>query len=180
MNRSWLLFLFIGIMGMNNLQAQEVMDLYPGKIPGAKTAPAAYKETETIRNGKVFGLSKVFNPTLSLYKPDPDHANGTAVIICPGGGYAFLATDHEGEEVARKLAGSGVMAFVLKYRLPNDTIMVDKKFTRTLLIIYYYVHLFVPLICLIIGLVQMLILFLLYNLILLKIMILLFGKNYWL
>lgn len=126
--KNWLLLLIMGLVGTQTVIAQEVLELYPGKIPGAKTAPASYKEIETIKNGKVFGLSKVFHPTLSLYKADSAKANGTAVIICPGGGYAFLATDHEGEEVARKFAASGVTAFVLKYRLPNDTIMVDKAF----------------------------------------------------
>lgn len=127
MNKNWLLLLVMGIIVGSGVQAQEVMKLYPGKIPGAKGTPTAYKEKETIINGKVFGLSKVSDPSLSLYAADPHKANGTAVIICPGGGYAFLATDHEGEEVARRFAAQGVTAFVLKYRLPSDTIMVDQS-----------------------------------------------------
>jgi len=128
MKRIWLLSLGIGIMGMNTLKAQQVMDLYPGKIPGAKAVPATYKELERINDGKVTGLSKVSHPTLTLYQPDPAKANGTAVIICPGGGYSGLAVAHEGEEVGRKFAEIGVTAFVLKYRLPSDSIMVDKSF----------------------------------------------------
>lgn len=128
MKRIWLLSLGIGIMGMNTLKAQQVMDLYPGKIPGAKAVPATYKELERISDGKVTGLSKVSHPTLTLYQPDPAKANGTAVIICPGGGYSGLAVAHEGEEVGRKFAEIGVTAFVLKYRLPSDSIMVDKSF----------------------------------------------------
>jgi len=127
MHKNWLLLLVMGILAGNGVQAQEVMKLYPGKIPGAKSAPATYKQKETIIKGKVFGLSKVTDPSLSLYAADPQKANGTAVIICPGGGYAFLATDHEGEEVARRFAAQGVTAFVLKYRLPSDTIMVDRS-----------------------------------------------------
>jgi acetyl esterase/lipase len=127
-SKFWLFGLGIGIIGMQTLKAQEVMNLYPGKIPGAKTPPAAYKEVQTIKNGKVTGLSKVFQPTLSLYQPDPAKANGTAVIICPGGGYSHLAIDHEGDEVARKFTENGVTAFVLKYRLPSDTTMEDKSF----------------------------------------------------
>ena len=118
----------MGIIGVNGVNAQEIMKLYQGKISGAIVATVTYKEKETIINGKVFGLSKVTDPSLSLYKADPLKANGTAVIICPGGGYAFLATDHEGEEVARRFAALGVTAFVLKYRLPSDTIMTDKSF----------------------------------------------------
>lgn len=128
MNKFWLLSLGVGIMTVNTLMAQEVMPLYPGKIPGAKTPPASYKEIQVTKNGKVTGVNKVFNLTLSLYQPAAGTATGTAVIICPGGGYAHLAIDHEGEEVARKFAAIGITAFVLKYRLPDDTTMVDKSF----------------------------------------------------
>jgi acetyl esterase/lipase len=58
--------------------------------------------------------------------PARDKANGTAVIICPGGGYVHLAIDHEGYEVARKLNEMGIVAIVLKYRLPSDSTMIDK------------------------------------------------------
>jgi len=128
MKRIWLLSLGISIMGMNTVNAQQVMDLYPGKIPGAKAVPSTYKEVERIKDGKVTGLSKVSHPTLTMFLPDPAKANGTAIIICPGGGYSGLAVAHEGEEVGRKFAEIGVTAFVLKYRLPSDSIMVDKSF----------------------------------------------------
>jgi acetyl esterase/lipase len=128
MKNFWLLSLGIGMMAVTSLKAQEVMVLYPGKIPGAKVPPASYKEIQVTKNGKVTGVNKVFEPTLSLYQPAAGTATGTAVIICPGGGYAHLAVDHEGEEVARKFTAIGVTAFVLKYRLPDDTTMVDKSF----------------------------------------------------
>src|SRR5262249_10473585 len=56
-------------------------------------------------------------PTLTVYRPDPDKATGAAVVVCPGGGYAMLATEHEGENPARWLNSLGVTAIVLKYRL---------------------------------------------------------------
>jgi acetyl esterase/lipase len=56
-------------------------------------------------------------PTLAAYLPAKDKANGTAVVVCPGGGYGALAVEHEGKEVAAWLASQGVTAFVLKYRL---------------------------------------------------------------
>jgi acetyl esterase/lipase len=56
-------------------------------------------------------------PTLTVYRPDPDKATGAAVVVCPGGGYAMLATDHEGKQVAAWLNSVGVTAAVLKYRL---------------------------------------------------------------
>jgi acetyl esterase/lipase len=128
MNRFLLLSLGMGILGMQTLRAQEAMNLYPGQIPGAKGAPASYQETQVIKDGKVISIGKVFHPTLSIYQPAPGKANGTAVIICPGGGYQHLAVDHEGDEVARKFVENGVTAFVLKYRLPSDSTMADKSF----------------------------------------------------
>jgi len=56
-------------------------------------------------------------PTLTVYLPPKEKATGTAVIVCPGGGYGFLAVGHEGEEVARWLNERGVTAFVLRYRI---------------------------------------------------------------
>lgn len=56
-------------------------------------------------------------PTLSIFLPKPELATGSAVVVCPGGGYARLAVDHEGREVAEWLNSIGVAAFVLKYRL---------------------------------------------------------------
>ncbi|MDA0205329.1 MAG: alpha/beta hydrolase [Acidobacteria bacterium] len=56
-------------------------------------------------------------PTLDLYLVPPERAVGTAVVVCPGGGYRALAIDHEGEQIARWWNSLGVSAFVLKYRL---------------------------------------------------------------
>jgi len=128
MRKFWLLSLGLGMIGMQTVDAQQVIGLYPGAIPGAKAAPASYKEIQTVKEGKVTGLSKVFHPTITLYQPAADKATGTAVIICPGGGYQHLAIGHEGDEVAKRLIEKGVTAIVLKYRLPDDTTMADKSF----------------------------------------------------
>lgn len=128
MKKIWLLIIGMGIMSSTALKAQQVIALYPGAIPGAKTIPADYKEIRTVKDGKLTGLSKVFDPSLSIYQPAKGKANGTAVIICPGGGYSHLAITHEGDEVAQRFAELGVTAFVLKYRLPDDAIMDDKSF----------------------------------------------------
>lgn len=65
----------------------------------------------------------VSEPSLTPFLPDPDKANGTAVIVAPGGGFWFLSWENEGTRVARKLASEGYTAFVLRYRLdrmPDD------------------------------------------------------------
>jgi acetyl esterase/lipase len=55
-------------------------------------------------------------PTLTASLPAADKANGTAVVVCPGGGYGGLAMGHEGRDIAKWLTDRGVAAFVLKYR----------------------------------------------------------------
>ena len=56
-------------------------------------------------------------PDLTAYLVPAEKANGAAVVICPGGGYGFLAADHEGKQVAEFFNSLGVQAFVLKYRI---------------------------------------------------------------
>jgi acetyl esterase/lipase len=56
-------------------------------------------------------------PALWVFLPEASKANGTAVVVCPGGGYGHLAYGHEGKEVADLLNKHGVAAFVLRYRL---------------------------------------------------------------
>lgn len=61
-------------------------------------------------------------PTLTAYLPAKDKANGTAVVVCPGGGYGALAMGHEGTDIARWLNERGIAAFVLKYRIASKTL----------------------------------------------------------
>lgn len=61
------------------------------------------------------GKEEADKPYLEVYKPVA--GNGTAVVICPGGGYSHLAVGHEGEQVARWLNARGIAAFVLHYRI---------------------------------------------------------------
>jgi acetyl esterase/lipase len=56
-------------------------------------------------------------PSLTIYLPPADKANGTAVVVCPGGGYGGLAIGHEGKDPAEWLNRHGITAFVLRYRL---------------------------------------------------------------
>jgi len=104
--------------------AAPVLPLYTGSIPNSK--PSQVKETSETSNGRS-SVANVVQPTLTVFVPDRAKANGTSVVICPGGGYARLAIDHEGYDVARRLNELGVTAFVLKYRLPNGQSQPDKS-----------------------------------------------------
>src|SRR6187200_2710356 len=102
------------------LHAQEVIPLYAGRIPGSKVA-AGYEERIQVGNDKRRYINHVKDPTLTAYFPDQAKRNGVSVIICPGGGYQMLAIDHEGVELAKRFNEFGITAFILKYRLPNDS-----------------------------------------------------------
>jgi acetyl esterase/lipase len=102
------------------LAAQQVMPLYPGGIPNSRDVP---NEEYTNKDSTV--IFKVSRPTLTLFTPE--HPNGTAIVVCPGGGYHDLVIGWEGYQVARILNARGITAVVLKYRLPSDVTMKDKS-----------------------------------------------------
>ena len=79
--------------------APKVEPLWPNGAPDAKGTEAADK------------------PTLTIFFPSEGKANGSAVVVCPGGGYQFLAEDHEGKQIGEWYAKHGITAFMLKYRI---------------------------------------------------------------
>lgn len=118
-------FLLLTVLSLGNGQAQQQLPLYPGKIPNAKIAENLERSSA---NGTVDSLTfEVSVPALTAFFPEKGSANGTAVIICPGGGYGVLLTKREGSDAARAFSKLGITAFVLKYRLPNDRTMTDKS-----------------------------------------------------
>ncbi len=96
-----------------------VIQVWPGPPPGPEGWAGTRTESEIHFNkGKV--IHNVVVPTLTPFLPDPAKATGTAVVICPGGGFRILAFAHEGVRVAEWLQERGVAAFVLKYRLVDS------------------------------------------------------------
>lgn len=104
--------------------SQEVIKLWPDNaIPNA-VAGVNLTEKSVTTDG-ILRISNVTVPTLTAYPAPKDKVTGAAVMICPGGGYSILAASHEGEDVARWFNTMGVTAFVLKYRLPDSTVMTN-------------------------------------------------------
>jgi acetyl esterase/lipase len=98
--------------------AQDVIPLYPGIAPGS--ARESYPEKDYFSkswNSEV--VANVTKPTLTIFRPSPELRNGTAVVVCPGGGFMALSINSEGDDVAKYLAGKGVTAFVLRYRIAH-------------------------------------------------------------
>ncbi|MBM3402889.1 MAG: alpha/beta hydrolase [Bacteroidetes bacterium] len=110
---------------IQSMNAQEIIPLYNAEIPNSKTTPN--REKAELGADGIFRISNVTVPTISVYKPDKSINTGTAIIICPGGGYRILAASLEGSDVAKELIKWGITAIVLKYRLPHDSIMHDKS-----------------------------------------------------
>lgn len=115
--------LIVFTIGTLSALAQDSLFIWKDGVPNSKENNLE----EIFMWSDVPRIKNVTNPTLNIYLPPKDKANGTAVIICPGGGYAILAVKHEGYDLAEWFNSLGIAAFVLKYRLPNDESMVDKK-----------------------------------------------------
>ena len=101
------------------LAQEKIIQLYSGKPPGSEN----WTWQEARSDSNMFHTPVVYNvvqPTLTVFQADAAHANGTAIIIAPGGGFQALSINSEGNDEANWLAKKGVTAFVLKYRLARS------------------------------------------------------------
>lgn len=112
--------LFMMSVITTGLFAQSI-PLFPDGVPNAKPKPSTYKERN---DGNSYWDVTIPTLTPFVLKDGRPH---TAVLVIPGGGYARVVKAHEGDSIAMALNKIGVSAFVLKYRLPSDSIMVDKS-----------------------------------------------------
>lgn len=94
-------------------QAQQVVKLWDGEPPTNNEIRMPEHVDEN------HWITRVSSPELIIYLPQKNNATDKAVIICPGGGYAGLASHHEGTLFAQWLNKQGIAAFILKYRMPN-------------------------------------------------------------
>lgn len=98
------------------------LQIWPGLAPGSEGWSHAEHAATDPATG-VYLIRNVVTPTITPVLPAPETANGSAVVVAPGGGFAALAWHHEGTATAQWFADRGVTAFVLKYRLaplPSD------------------------------------------------------------
>lgn len=109
---------FISLFFYQMVQAQDTtIALWPaGKVPNYQKTD----EVEKAESTDIIRISKVQSPEIAVFLPAKKNATGQAVIICPGGGYAYLSYNWEGTDVAKLLNAKGITAIVLKYRLPNS------------------------------------------------------------
>jgi len=93
-----------------------IIPLWPDGAPGSE-GWSQQEQISAMPQGGLKVIRNVSRPTLTAFLPEPKLANGTAVIVCPGGAFHFLAYEHEGTQVAAWLNAHGIAAFMLKYRL---------------------------------------------------------------
>jgi acetyl esterase/lipase len=133
--------LCLGMLLATLAAAQEVIPLYPA-TPHGSTRESSAKESSTPENypekeyfSKLWNTGVVANvtkPSLTVFKPSPELRNGTALVICPGGGFMALSITSEGNDVARYMAARGVTAFVLKYRIAHTGEDATQEFAAML------------------------------------------------
>ena len=126
MNMKYCLLFFIGLSCFNHLlnAQKDSVYLYPHGVPGAIHKNIPEKVTVNPQDG-VIVTGNIQHPLLYIHLPKKP--NGSAVLICPGGGYFVLAMDHEGHDIAKWFTERGITAFVLKSRLPDDELMTQKS-----------------------------------------------------
>jgi acetyl esterase/lipase len=116
--------LLLGVFatGLVAAESPRVVDVWPGKTPGDVGIEG--QEKSRIYQSPLIGeptklITNVTRPTLTIYSPPKDKNTGTAMLICPGGGYHELFWELEGEEVAAWLNSLGMTGIILKYRCPR-------------------------------------------------------------
>lgn len=107
--------MMLAMFSSSTLRAQETVRLWEQSAPTDNEITEAERYE---RNGS--WVTQVSVPELMVYRPVLQNNTGGAVVICPGGGYAGLAIEHEGRQFAEWLKNRGITAVVLKYRMPNQ------------------------------------------------------------
>ncbi len=126
MKRSWFPLGVIGLAGLfaapaaSAAGAEEfpLRPLPPG-TDAAVVEEISYRRNNPDDRGFNRVVSRVAQPTLTVYRAEKPAHRGAAVVICPGGGYEYVVIDREGHQLARYFQQHGLTAIVLKYRLPQ-------------------------------------------------------------
>lgn len=109
--KTFILSVLLSVTTMLSAQTTLELPLWPAGAPNSNGLTGA---EEMLDGGRV---SHVSTPSITVYRPACP--NGMAIIMCPGGGYALLAMNHEGHDMAAWLNTQGITYVVLKYRMPN-------------------------------------------------------------
>src|ERR1017187_9836210 len=113
------LFICLNLLPTHVRAQHKVIQLYAGTAAGSENW--SWNEQETNKNPLNARIAfNVTHPTLTVFLPDSAVTDGTAVIVCPGGGLHVLMVDHDGTDVAKELNKKGIIVVLLKYRLVHS------------------------------------------------------------
>lgn len=120
--KHWILIVSVALACQLTLHAESLL-LWPDGPAGQNKTNSVRSETAAmgdrlVGGKKILRVSNVTEPSITVYRPPARKATGTAILVCPGGGYGILAMDLEGTEVCEWLNLIGVTAILLKYRVP--------------------------------------------------------------
>src|SRR4051812_26509422 len=123
MPRFPLLITFVSFVGLARLGAQSIEELplrapLPANTPQA-TEEVVYRFNNLDDRGFNRVIQKITVPTLTVYHPAKAAHRRASFVMCPGGGYTYVAIDREGYAIGRYFAERGITVAVLKYRLPD-------------------------------------------------------------
>jgi acetyl esterase/lipase len=104
--------------GVSSTNARPIIRIWPGKAPGSEDW--TYTERVTEGPGGTKTYYNVVDPTMMVFLPEAQKANGAAMIICPGGAMRMVGIS-ERDSTAEFLNSKGIAAFILKYRLVPDS-----------------------------------------------------------
>lgn len=125
MKSNLLLVMVLFSVFSSNVKSQEEIKLYP---KGAKSTNGIIEKE--VKDDKSF-VTNITEARMYAYFAPKELASGTAVLICPGGGYRGISVENEGSNVALWLNKLGVTAFVLYYRMPNQHTTVPLEDAQT-------------------------------------------------
>ena len=119
----FILIVIIHVLFTLSLSSQNLtINLWPeGKIPNQRVTD----EQEIEETTNILWVRNVQQPAIDVYLPSIRNSKGEAVVIFPGGGYYGLAYDWEGTDVAKWLNSQGIVAVVVKYRLPTSKSLIE-------------------------------------------------------
>jgi acetyl esterase/lipase len=117
------------LVGIARVSAQTVEE-FPLRAPLPANTPQTTEEVVYRHNGydeRGFNrvVQKITVPTLTVYHPAKVAHRGAALVVCPGGGYSYVAIDKEGYAIGRYFSERGITVAVLKYRLPDVEVTKD-------------------------------------------------------
>ncbi len=123
-SKPFMLAVVIVMVATSAFSQNKIIEVWKDRVPGS-IENTNYKQI--VDSTYYIKLRNISKPTIEVYPASDDNNSGTAMVVCPGGGYYGVSFINEGIEVAKWLNKLGITAVVLHYRLPNDAIMKDKS-----------------------------------------------------